>query len=228
MVKLARGARRPGLPGRPEPVPLFPPGDLPVFGPPPANMRRGPPPPPRPLGHMPPPGAGFAPPLGRPHMPPPPPLRLGRPPMHPHMPPYPAVHRRPGPPPPPPPLGLRRGGGRVPMHIGRGPGGPIRRLGKNMKKSKNKKNKGKEGNTKKNQSPGNNGLSKDVIDGPWITDVIKTELEKLESMKKEAELKKAQADWDLYDEQKKKVESMANAAKMEYIGSQPDGVSFKV
>ncbi|XP_073988218.1 FMR1-interacting protein NUFIP1-like [Rhodnius prolixus] len=156
MVKLARGGKNNGpMVGRQKPRPLFPPGELPLFGPPPAYMRR-PPGPPRPpaMGPM-----GYGPP---PPPPPPPPMRPPPHHMGPPMPPPPPMRHRPRPvlPPPPPgppmpllqapimpprPLPFMRGG-RIKPPMGRMGGmgmGMGKRLGKPMKKTKNKKNKNK-------------------------------------------------------------------------------------
>lgn len=96
-----------------------------------------------------------------------------------------------------------------------------------MKKGKNKNRKNKINTPKAEEStkPPNGQKKQDdnVLEGPWINDTIKTEIEKMNTLKKTSDESKTESDLKLYNEQRDKVQSMATAAKMEFIGSQPEG-----
>ncbi|XP_066903279.1 FMR1-interacting protein NUFIP1 [Halyomorpha halys] len=165
MVKLARGGMNSSNRGRSKPRPLFPPGELPLFGPPPAYMRRPPGPP------IPPPARG---PIGYDYgPPPPPPMRL--PPHHgPPMPPPPHMPLRGRPGRPPPPMPLLQAPVMPPRPLpflrGRGMGprmGPGKKLGKGIKKAKNRRNKKGVPTTSQNKPEGE--YYCEVCDRSWMT-----------------------------------------------------------
>lgn len=226
MVKLARGGMNNSNRGRSKPRPLFPPGELPLFGPPPAYMRRPGPP-------IPPPARG---PIGYDYGPPPPPPMRLPPHLGPPMPPPPHMPLRGRPGRPPPPMPLLQAPVMPPRPLpflrGRGMGprmGPGKKLGKGIKKAKNRRNKKGAPNTSQNKpeeaAKASEEVKKeeeDILNGPWINDSIKAEIEKMNDLKKKSDETKNSSDVDLYSEQQNKVNAMASAAKMEYIGSQPD------
>ncbi|CAH1396941.1 unnamed protein product [Nezara viridula] len=164
MVKLARGGMNNSNRGRSKPRPLFPPGELPLFGPPPAYMRRpGPPIPPPARGPV---GYDYGP-------PPPPPMRLP-PHLGPPMPPPPHMPLRGRPGRPPPPMPLLQAPVMPPRPLpflrGRGMGprmGPGKKLGKGIKKPKNRRNKKGAPTTSQNKPEGD--YYCEVCDRSWMT-----------------------------------------------------------
>lgn len=132
MVKLSRGGMNNSNRGRLKLRPLFPPGELPLFGPPPVYIRRPGPP-------IPPTGRG---PVGYEYGPHPPPMRPPR------MGPPPNIHMRGHPGRPPPPMPLLQAPVMPPRPLsfmrGRGMGprmGPGKNFGKGIKKPKNRRSK---------------------------------------------------------------------------------------
>ncbi|KAF6214671.1 hypothetical protein GE061_009414 [Apolygus lucorum] len=239
MVKLQKGKGNHNKGGKPRP--LFPPGELPLFGPPPAYVRRpaGPPPPPPRAPRPRPMPLGFGPPLppgppGPRRMPPPP---LMGPPRPPHGPPPPPPMRRRGPPGPlmpPPPMMLHPmmnpHGPPPPPHFLRGPprrplmGPPFRgridKMGPNNRRMKPNNNKKKKLKNKSKAEIKTEAKPDDLLTGPWINDAIKGEIEKMNELKKVADEKKETEDVEKYSEQKKIVEELAKAAKQDHAVAQ--------
>ncbi|XP_015117203.1 nuclear fragile X mental retardation-interacting protein 1 [Diachasma alloeum] len=208
----------------------------PLLGPrmPPAGMR---PPPPR-FGRMPMPG--MPPRMPPPPMPPMPPMGGMFGPMRQRMPPpppRPGGMMRPGGPPPPPPLFGPRGRGPPPLMMpmmgprGMGPRGPPIRPGPrgilppqglpHMRPRfppGNGNMKGKGINNAKKVSK----LEELELKKPWMTDEIRSEIQKKNKLYAKAKKNKDAKEWEEFKDLRNKVTRMIRDAKNEYLAKHPD------
>lgn len=63
------------------------------------------------------------------------------------------------------------------------------------------------------------------INKPWVTEALKTEIQRKYKLFEIAKEKKTDGDWQAYKDQRILVGQITNTAKLEYIGSHPEAVS---
>ena len=67
-----------------------------------------------------------------------------------------------------------------------------------------------------------------IQDKPWITESLKSELNKKQKLYYKAKKTNAPKDWTAFKDQRKKVQSMTESAKIEYIGNHPEKVRLMI